>query len=100
MKKNELNQIVEDVLKEHPEARDDDHKLFIWVCYYQKPELLNETFSKAFWNHNENGLPSFETITRIRRKAQEKKPELRGKAYDKRHQKESEYIMQYGRRYS
>ena len=50
--KNNYKDSVERVLKEHPETRDDDHKLFVWVCYYEKPELLEETFSNVFWNHS------------------------------------------------
>ena len=92
--------IVERVLKEHPETRDDDHKLFVWVCYYEKPELLEETFSRVFWNHSENGLPSFETIRRTRQKLQEKKTSLRGKKYEARQAKQSDYIKTYGRKYT
>ena len=99
-KNNELNNLVENILDDHPETRDDDLKLFVWVCYHTHPSLLNETLSKAFWNHDENGLPSFETITRIRRKVQEKNPRLRGTLYEKRHHKEAEYITTFGRRYS
>ena len=92
--------IVEKVLRKHPETKDDDHKLFVWVCYYESPELLSESFSTVFWNHAENGLPLYDTITRARQKLQHDKPELRGKAYQKRMAKQTEYKENFGRRYS
>lgn len=100
MKKNEMNELVEKALREHPVTRDDDLKLFVWVVYYIKPELMDKKFSETLWNHKENGLPSFETVTRIRRKLQEKNYHLRGKAYEDRHHKESEYIMRFGKNYN
>lgn len=94
----DYSEFVEKALKEHECTRDDDHKLFVWVVYYIKPELLKQSFQNAFWNASENGLPSYESITRARRKAQEKHPDLRGKAWEKRHAKENEYIRKFGRK--
>lgn len=91
---------VEHVLREHPETRDDDHKLFVWVCTLVCPGIMKEPFGKAFWYHMENGMPSYESITRQRRKLQEQHPHLRGKKYLKRQGKQDEYILKYGRRYS
>ena len=92
--------VVEKVLRKHPETKDDDQKLFVWVCYYERPELLSESFSTVFWNHAENGLPSYDTITRARQKLQHDKPELRGKAYQKRMAKQTEYKENFGRKYT
>ena len=92
--------IVEKVLKEHPETRDDDHKLFVWICHLECPKLCSEEFSKVFWNHATNGLPSYDTITRARQSLQHDKPELRGKLYEKRHSKQSDYLKAFGRKYT
>ena len=40
---------------------------------------------------NDGELPAFESVSRCRRKMQEKYPELRGTAYEQRIKKEAEY---------
>lgn len=92
--------IVETILKNHPDARDSDFRLFGWVCANLKPDVMNLPFKQVMWQHKELDLPSFETIRRTRQKLQHDKPELRGKAYEKRQAKQSEYITKFGRRYS
>ena len=92
--------IVEKILRAHPETRDDDFRLYVWVCQELCPDVMKEQFAKALWYHNENGLPSYESITRQRRKLQEQHFELRGKKYLKRQGKQDEYISKFGRRYS
>lgn len=92
--------IVEKVLREHSVTRDDDFKLYVWACQIMNPEIMREEFGKALWHHSENGLPSYESITRARRKLQEQNPELRGKKYLKRQGMQDEYIVKYGRRYT
>ena len=96
----DYNTVVEHILQRHPDARDSDFRLFGWVCAVIKPDVMSLPFKQVLWQHQELDLPSYETITRIRRKLQEKNPELRGKAFQKRHEKESEYIEKFGRRYS
>lgn len=93
----DYSEYVERALKEHECTRDDDHKLFVWVVYYIKPELLNQPFRLAFFYASENGMPSYESISRCRRKLQEKHPSLRGTTWEKRHEKENDYIRKYSR---
>ena len=97
---NDHADLVEKILKEHPDTRDDDHKLYVWIVSIVKPELMRAPFGRTFWDAKSNGLPSYESITRARRKAQEKHPDLRGKAWEKRHDRENDYIRNYGRRAS
>lgn len=94
----DYSDIVEKILRAIPATRDDDHKLYVWVVSKLKPELMNEPFGRTFFDAISNGLPSYESITRARRKAQEKHPDLRGKAWEKRHAKENEYIRKFGRK--
>ena len=98
--KVEYNDLVEKILEKHPDSRDSDFRLYGWVCAVIKPEIMKLSFEHVMWKHSELGLPAYETITRIRRKLQEKKPELRGKAYEKRHEKETEFREKYGRKYA
>lgn len=93
----DLSNTVEKVLKEHEDARDSDFRTIGWVIKLIKPEVMSMTFSQVLWNHKELGLPSFETIRRTRQKLQHDKPWLRGKNYEKRMEKQSEYIEKFAR---
>ena len=92
--------VVERILREHPDVRDDDQRLYVWICNEINPDILRLPFGKTFWFHDETGLPSYETITRQRRKLQEQHPELRGKKYQQRQGRQKEYIDKFGRKYS
>lgn len=99
-KKNNLkkyNEIVEKALREHPETRDDDNKLYVWVLRTVSPEVMNDPFGKTFYYATEKGLPYFETIRRTRQKIQHDNPSLRGKNYEKRQEKQNDYIRAFGR---
>ena len=90
--------IVEYVLSKHPEARDSDFRLYGWICAHLCPEVMDMSFKRVLWQHKELDLPSFDTIQRTRQKLQHDKPELRGVAYKKRMEKQSEYRDKFGRR--
>lgn len=88
----DLSDIVKKVLTEHKDARDSDFRTIGWVIKLTKPEVMNMTFSAVLWNHKELGVPSFETIRRTRQKVQHDNPDLRGEAYNKRLEKQKDYI--------
>lgn len=92
--------VVEEVLRAHPETRDDDFKLYVWICQHLCPETMKQPFGKVLWYHTQNNLPSYESVTRQRRKLQEQHPSLRGKKYLQRQQQQDDYIKKYGRNYS
>ena len=96
----DYQEIVEKILKEHPVTRDDDNKLFVWVCSELKPDVMGKPFGKVMFYAHDLGLPSFETIRRTRQKLQEKKTSLRGEKYEARQAKQSDYIKTYGRKYT
>lgn len=64
---------VEYILSEIPETRKDD---FILIAVFKDFYFNGYTMEQCMLNHNELGFPSFETITRCRRKIQAKYPEL------------------------
>ena len=72
MRQAKIESGVEEILREFEEARSDDFKLVIgyYIRFYGIFEL-DEIFDGKV-----NGLPSMESITRARRKVQEKYPEL------------------------
>lgn len=98
--KNDIMAQVEKIMREHPEARDDDFKLYGWACKESDERVMQLTFTQVLWNASKLNIPSYESVTRARRKLQELHPELRGKKYQARQSKQSEYISNYGRRYS
>ena len=93
----DLQTVVEQVLREHKDARDSDFRTIGWVIKITNPKIMDMKFSQVLWNHKELDLPSFETIRRTRQKLQHDKPELRGEMYLKRMEKQTEYIDQFAR---
>lgn len=93
--KDNLTPIVKKMLTIHPETRDSDQRLICWVYAETNPEVLKLSFSKVMWNSAFFNLPSFETIRRTRQKLQHDNPELRGRLYNKRMEKQTEYINRF-----
>lgn len=96
MKKGYLEKIVFKLLKEYPITRKDDFILIAGV-YKMLGIDLNRSFKDVMKNHDK--LPSFESITRCRRKMQAKNEELIDKKTEKiRKEEELKYFMEYGRK--
>ena len=87
--KNMLNKVV-NLLTDHPSLRDSDERLTanIWYNYIKNIDEL--TAREIMTSFAEGNLPSYESISRCRRKIQEEKPELRGKKWIKRHAKQKD----------
>lgn len=68
---------VEKVLEDNILARDDDFILIADVYDSIRPELVGVPLDYALRNHKAYKLPSFESITRCRRKLQRLYPELK-----------------------
>lgn len=77
MKIEKVERLVRQALEKNKESRANDHKLYIEVAYIINPALANVNFKMNFENAKEVGLPPFESVSRARRKLQEKYPELR-----------------------
>ncbi len=85
-------EFVKGVLEKYPDTRDDDMKLFARVCYLKdNPLPANVSFYNAVFKHFEYNLPSYEAITRTRRKVQQNEPALRGEKYKNRQDRERDY---------
>ena len=67
---NKLEPIVKEVLEEDVMAREDDFTLVVDVYSKMNEEVLDCSFSEVMLAHKILGLPSFESITRCRRKLQ------------------------------
>lgn len=70
-----LDKIVEEILLEDKLAREDDNYLILKVVQRTNPEIAGTTFANVMFNAKSKGI-SFESITRARRKVQQRNPEL------------------------
>lgn len=68
--------IVKDVLKDCPNARNSDDLLYINVCKRISPMVCNQPFQTVLLMRNELGIPPFESVRRTRQKLQASYPEL------------------------
>ena len=75
-----LETVVKAVLEQKKETRDDDFLLVAYVCRIINPNIAGETFTMVLTNHKEYHLPSFESITRARRKLQAEHEHLKSSA--------------------
>lgn len=93
MKIDNVENLVKQALIKNKSARDDDHLLYIEVVYIIDPGLVNVNFVMNFKNARQLGLPPFESVSRARRKLQEKYPELRAttKVENARKEKQMEF---------
>lgn len=86
-------EMVLPILKEFPYTRSDDFALYAEVIRAHFPNLIDYSFLYVLLNHRELNVPSYDSITRVRRKLQRKHEDLaseRTKA--KRAKQEAEYI--------
>ena len=96
-----IKNMVERVLKDNPQARNDDYVLIAEI--YKKYYGINfaHGFLDIMLNHKRLGLPSFESITRARRKYQEEMPIIYGSnvlVRKARAKMEEEYKEEYGKK--
>ena len=83
-----LEDIVTNILKTNPKARDNDHFLagVVWIRELGGSDIAREMglweFMRIFMSHE---VANFESIVRCRRKIQEIDKDLRGTKYELRH---------------
>ena len=73
-----MTDIVKDVLTNIPETRNSDFALYKEVCKVTNPAVMGMPFGSVLNCHKELNLPSFESVTRARRKIVAKNPLLAG----------------------
>lgn len=92
-----ITELVKGVLEEYPETRNDDNLLWLEAlretaykrdCVY----VLDLGLSSLMHNIRALNLPTFESVSRARRKLQAKYPELRGTERAQRRRAEKEII--------
>ena len=83
MNKKDLTNKVTLLLLENNNARDCDITLYIGIAKIYG--VLYGTAIQLLWDMKDGRMPSFETISRIRRKVQEDNESLRGEKWATRH---------------
>ena len=104
MKLKNLESMVLKIMQRYEETRSDDFVL-IYVVYreiaFSKEIVFNiqitDSFSDMMLNHKKYGFPSFESVTRTRRKIFETHPELKPKKITKERKKAEEEYKEYSR---
>lgn len=69
--------LVKKILEDIPATRNDDLLLYYRVCDSLNPMILNVSFGYGLLSLKEYKLPTFETVSRARKKVQEMYPHLR-----------------------
>ena len=72
----ELKEVIRQILEDVPEARDSDRRCICEVYKRIYPNALNSRFESVVMS---SAFPSFESVTRTRRKVQAENPDLRAK---------------------
>lgn len=86
-------EIVKPILEQHPETREDDFLLYAEVIREYRPELAELSVLDFFVAHRDLYCPSYESLSRVRRRLQEKYPELQSeKAKAKRAKEQAVYV--------
>lgn len=96
MKLQTMEKVVLEILEESPQARQDDYILMVKVCEKINPQILNYPFWLVMKNHHFD-LPNWETVTRCRRKIQQKRPDLVSPATSRKRRKKEEEYIEYAR---
>jgi len=77
-----IEEKVKAVLTENMAARNDDMKLYLYVCDYTLSDkdihVGNMPFETVMEQYRSLGIPCFESVRRTRQKLQAKYPELAG----------------------
>lgn len=92
-----IENVVLEILENSKAAREDDYVLMWLVCQKVKPELCEKPFADVMYHHKAMGLPNWESVTRARRKIQEKRPDLLSPEKARKRREEEERYREYAR---
>ena len=82
MELKQLKEIVIETLKQGETFRENDDELYFAVCVKVNSRISDRllsdmTVGEFFGNRKRYGLPTYESVTRCRRKVQEERPDLK-----------------------
>ena len=96
-KLNKIKNVVTRILEKNTKARKDDFILFSCVCD-ELGVVSNFDFRTMLNNHKLFGLPSWESVSRARRKIQAERPELKDAEMAEIRDAEQEKYIEFARR--
>lgn len=94
--RNNYYNCVKKILLENPATRDDDMLLYGAFCATFNLVAPDATFYEIMSTAKKRGLPSYESITRARRRVQELEPYLGGEKRKERQEEAEIYRRYYG----
>ena len=74
---NTMYALVKNILEDDSKARENDMLLYLQVCKIKNLDAVAQPFYVVMQRSKELGLPSYETVSRARRKVQEDHEELK-----------------------
>ena len=74
---NTMYALVKNILETDAKARENDMLLYLQVCKLKNLDAVAQPFYIVMQRSKELGLPSYETVSRARRKVQEEHEELK-----------------------
>ena len=74
----DVTNIVKMILIEEPSTRDNDRTLYLSICRHINPLTIKLPFEAVFEHPEKYGLPYYDSVSRARRKVQEKDESLGG----------------------
>lgn len=80
MELKQLKDLVIETLKQGETFRENDDLLYLTICiklFSNRGSITNMTVSEFFTCRKRYGLPTYESVSRCRRKAQEENPALK-----------------------
>lgn len=98
-----IEMLVYNILQEIELARGDDYLLYYLVVkeYFENNPQLGDIdrvpFAEVMCGHYRFGIPSYETVTRARRKIQAAEPELKTESVARRRKQEEKRFREYAR---
>ena len=96
-KLKKLEDVIKPILKEQPQTREDDFLLYAEIIKAYNPKLLQISARTFLVCHKELKIPNIKSIERIRRKIQEKCPELASERAKRKRAKEEQAYIAYSK---
>lgn len=72
-----IEHVVEKILEKRTDARESDDILYVYVCEYFNRGISQMSFKDFFFARNKTSCPTFESVSRARRKIFSERPELK-----------------------
>jgi hypothetical protein len=94
-KLKDIEKVVELILKNVPQTREDDFLLYAEIIRRYNPKLLELPAMTFLVSHNAYSVPNIKSVERARRKVQEKHPELASERAKRKRAKAEQTYFEY-----